>query len=319
MKTLIVGTGVIGTIYGWALAEAGVDVTHYVRPGKKEQYQQGVDLDLLDERKGHPANNQTHYNLRCVEDVHPSDGYELVIVPVNAQQLIEVLRTLIPCFGDEATFLLLTSNWDGTAEIDALLPRERHLLGYADGGGTVRNGVYWSNLGAEIHLGALEGQSTEKLAQVKALFEKADMKPDIQPNILHWLWVHNASAVGFAVGFAKYGEVKPFLRDSGLMKTCVQATSELVHLCEKRGVDIKQYPDVSFVDWPSWLVVAMMRWMWSTNKSMQRYTAHAASTSSMQETRMHYDAMRRTASEVGMDVPALESLKVYFGAKRKGD
>jgi pyruvate/2-oxoglutarate dehydrogenase complex dihydrolipoamide dehydrogenase (E3) component len=26
VKTLIVGTGVIGTIYGWALAEAGVDV-----------------------------------------------------------------------------------------------------------------------------------------------------------------------------------------------------------------------------------------------------------------------------------------------------
>ena len=319
MKTLIVGTGVIGTIYGWALAEAGLDVTHFLRPGKEEQYRQGVDLDILDERKGHIANNQTHYNLRCVEKVRPADGYELVIVPVNAHQLTDALRTLIPCVGNTATFLLLTSNWEGTAEIDALLPRQRYLLGYGDGGGTVRNGAYWSNLGSEIHLGVLEGQSSEKLAEVKALFEKADMKPDIQPNILHWLWVHNASAVGFAVGFAKYGEVKPFLRDSGLMKTCVQATSELVHLCEKRGVDIKQYPDVSFVDWPSWLVVAMMRWMWSTNKSMQRYTAHAASTSSMQETRMHYDAMRRTASEVGMDVPALESLKVYFGAKRKGD
>ena len=43
MKTLMVGTGVIGTIYGWALAEAGVDITHYVRQGKKEQYRQGVD------------------------------------------------------------------------------------------------------------------------------------------------------------------------------------------------------------------------------------------------------------------------------------
>jgi 2-dehydropantoate 2-reductase len=315
MKTLIVGTGVIGTIYGWALAEASVDVTHYVRPGKREQYPQGVELDLLDERKGHPANNQTHYNLRCVEVVRPGDGYELVIVPVNAQQLIEVLRTLIPCFRDDATFLLLTSNWEGPTEIDALLPRKRYLLGYADGGGTVRNGVYWSNLGAEIHLGALEGHSTEKLAQVKALFEKADMKPDIQPNILHWLWVHNASAVGFAVGFAKYGEVKPFLRDGALMKTCVLATQELVHLCEKRGVNIKEYPDVSFIDWPSWLVVALMRWMWSTNKSMQRYTAHAASTGSMQETTMHYDAMLRTASELGMEVPALQSLGTLIDIK----
>jgi 2-dehydropantoate 2-reductase len=272
-----------------------------------------VDLDLLDERKGHLANNQTHYSLRIVEEVRPNDGYELVIVPVNAHQLIDALRTLTPCVGEDATFLLLSSNWEGTAEIDALLPRARYLLGYADGGGTVRNGAYWTNLGAEIHLGALVGQSADKLAQVKALFEKADMKPDIQPDILHWLWVHNASAVGFAVGFAKYGEVKPFLRDGTLMKTCVQATSELVHLCEKRGVNIKQYPDVSFVDWPSWLVVAMMRWMWSTNKSMQRYTAHAASSSSLQETALHYRAMLRTADELGMEMPALQSLKIYLG------
>jgi 2-dehydropantoate 2-reductase len=316
MKTLIVGTGVIGTIYGWALAEAGVDVIHYVRPGKSEQYRQGVDLDLLDERKGHPANNQTHYNLRCVEEVRPGGGYELVIVPVNAQQVTEALQALIRRVGADATFLILTSNWEGTAEIDALLPRERYLLGYADGGGTVRNGVYWTNLGAEIHLGALEGQSPEKLAQVKTLFEKADMKPDIQPNILHWLWVHNASAVGFAVGFAKYSELKPFLRDGALMKTCVQATQELVHLCEKRGVDAKQYPDVSFVDWPNWLVVAMMRWMWSTNKSMQRYTAHASSAGSMQATRMHYDAMLSTASELGMEVPALQSLEMLLAVKK---
>jgi len=315
MKTLIVGSGVIGVIYGWALTEAGVAVTHYVRAGKKEQYLQGVNLDILDERKGHPANNQTHYNLHCVEEVRPEDGYTLVIVPVNAQQLNEALLTLVPCVGDEATFLLMSSNWEGTAEIDALLPRVRYLLGYADGGGTVRNDVYWTNLGAEIHLGALEGQSPEKLAQVKELFEKADMKPDVQPNILHWLWVHNASTVGFAAGFAKYGEVKSFLRDGALMKTCVQATQELIHMSELRGVSLKQYPEVSFIDWPSWLVVAIMRWMWSTNQSMQRYTAHAASDGSVLETRIHYEAMLRTASKLGMVVPALQRLRIYLDAQ----
>jgi hypothetical protein len=32
MRTLILGTGIIGAIYGWALAESGVDVTHYLGP-----------------------------------------------------------------------------------------------------------------------------------------------------------------------------------------------------------------------------------------------------------------------------------------------
>ena len=57
MKTIIVGTGVIGVIYGWALTEAGVDVTHFVRKGKSEKFNDGVTLDLLDERKGHPKTN----------------------------------------------------------------------------------------------------------------------------------------------------------------------------------------------------------------------------------------------------------------------
>ena len=65
MKTLIVGTGVIGIIFGWALAEAGIDVTHYDRPRKKETYRQGLDLDLLDERKGHTGENLAHYDPLC--------------------------------------------------------------------------------------------------------------------------------------------------------------------------------------------------------------------------------------------------------------
>jgi pyruvate/2-oxoglutarate dehydrogenase complex dihydrolipoamide dehydrogenase (E3) component len=31
MKVLVVGRGVAGTVYGWALSKAGIDVTHVVR------------------------------------------------------------------------------------------------------------------------------------------------------------------------------------------------------------------------------------------------------------------------------------------------
>jgi hypothetical protein len=59
-----------------------------------------------------------------------------------------------------------------------------------------------------------------------------------------------------------------------------------------------------------------MRWMYTTNKSMQRYTAHAASAGSLLETHMHCDAMLRTAKELRMEVPALEGLGKYFEAKQ---
>ncbi len=52
MKTLIIGTGVIGTIYGCTLSESGVDITHLVRKGRKQEYLKGIDLDVYDTRGG---------------------------------------------------------------------------------------------------------------------------------------------------------------------------------------------------------------------------------------------------------------------------
>jgi 2-dehydropantoate 2-reductase len=132
--------------------------------------------------------------------------------------------------------------------------------------------------------------------------------------MLHWLWVHNASAIGFAAGFARHKEIQPFLKDSDLLTTSVEATRELLSLCEKRGINIKDYPEISFMSWPNWLVLAAMRWLYTTNKSMQRFTAHAASEGSLRETRMNYQAMLKTAQEMGIDTPALKSLGIYLEA-----
>jgi ketopantoate reductase len=309
MKTLIVGTGVIGVIYGWALSEAGVDVTHFVRKGKTGQFKDGVTLDLLDERKGHPKNNTAQYRLKCVEELVPSDRYEIIIVPTSAHQTEDALKMLVSVSG-QAVFLIFSGNWEGTAFIDRLLPRERYLLGYADGGGTILNGVYWTNLGSEVHLGEVDGQATEKLEKVKALFAQADIQADVQENIIHWLWTHVAGVVGFAAGFAKHRDVQEYLKDKALVRQCILSTRELYKLCQLRGVDLERYPEVGFMNFPVWLVAILFRWNLRRNESMQRYTAHAASEGSLQETKAYYDRIMKTAEEFGFDMPHTRALGV---------
>lgn len=311
MKTLIVGAGIIGTIYGWALSEAGIDVTHLVRKGKKAQFENGVQLDILDERKRHQRYNVTAYAIKCVEEVSPSDHFELVIVPTNSYQTEDALRTLAPLC-EEALFLVFAANWEGTGFIDRLLPRERYLMGYPDGGGTRRNGIYWTNIGAEVHLGEVDGVATEKLERVKAVFVRADMHPDIPDNILHWLWVHNASSTGFWAGFAKHRAVKPFLKDRHLVKQCYHASRESLELCRLRGVDLSKYPDIGYFKMPFWLFVILFRFLWTYNKSMQRFTAHAAD--SLPEAKANYDAIMRTADELGFSMPAMQQLGKYLSA-----
>ena len=311
MKTLIVGSGVIGVIYGWALHQARVDVTHFVRPGRKDQFPNGVTLDLLDERKGYPPKSMPHYPIRCVDAISEADGYELIVVPTNAQQVEDALKSLAPVAGN-ATFLIFSGNWDGLAAYDAILPRERYLLGYPDGGGTIRDGVYWTNLGPEVHMGLVEGQSAERFEQAKATFARADLKADEQGNMVHWLWVHNAGVIGFAAGFAKHRQVQQYLADKKLVNQCILATRELYSLCARRGVDLKQYPEVSFVNFPIWLVAAFFRRNFRRNESMQRFTAHAASEGSLWETKYHYDRVMKTASEFGFEMPNLSELGAYL-------
>ena len=315
MKTLIVGTGIIGVLYGWALAQAGVDVTHFVRRGKKDQFKDGVNLDVLDERKRHLKYNLTKYALKCVEEVSPSDGYELIIIPTNMHQTEDALKTLVPISGN-AIFLILSGNWEGTECIDQLLPRERYLLGYADAGGTIKDGAYWTNLGAEIHIGdvavATDGKPTEKLEKVKALFVRADMKPDVQENIVHWLWQHAASAIGFALGFAKHGDIKTFLKDKELLRQCVLSTKELYRLCSLRGVDLKKFPEASFINFPDWLVTALVIWNIGHREAAQRYSAHGASSGSQAETKLYYAGIMKEAERLGVEMPYTRALRQHL-------
>jgi ketopantoate reductase len=305
MKILIVGTGVIGTVYGWALSEAGNDVTHYVKSGRGAALGGGVQLDVDDERHGHEGNTVTRYVPKCVEAISPSDRYELIIVPTSADQTEEALKTLAPQAGD-ALFLIFGLNWEGDESIGRLLPRDRYLIGYPDAGGSRRDGVYRLNLGEEVHLGEVDGKTTPQLEKVKGLFQQADMAPDVQENMLHWIWLNNAMSIGMWAGFARYMDMKAFLADRRLLVECHRATRELLELCRRRGAGMRDYPETATFRLPSWLFVMVTRRLWADDASVQRFTDHAID--GLPEAKANYDLMMATAREKNLRMPHLTAL-----------
>ncbi len=44
MRVLVIGAGIIGSIYGWALSESGHDVKHLVRSGRAATLLEGLPL-----------------------------------------------------------------------------------------------------------------------------------------------------------------------------------------------------------------------------------------------------------------------------------
>lgn len=309
MKTLIIGTGVIGTIYGWALHEAGADVTHYVRKGKAAQYEKGISIDILDERKGHIKYNKTCYPVKCVERINDTDNYDLVIEATNYYQTQAAIQEIYP-MSKLSFYLIMAPNWEGREFIDEVIPQNQYLLAYPDGGGAVREGVYWTNIGPEIHIEKPDQNNQGNFDRVKELFGTADIKLDVQENMLHWLWLHNALSTGIWAAYLKYKEVKPFLKDNALLKKSYRATKECLSLCEKRGVELDKYPDVKAMMPPMWLFIITFKLLWTFNESMKRYTSHAAS--GYREAKANYDAIIKTAQELKFDMPEMAALEQYL-------
>ena len=51
MRVLVVGAGIIGSIYGWALAQSGHHVVHLVRSGRAAALGGGLKLDVFTDAK----------------------------------------------------------------------------------------------------------------------------------------------------------------------------------------------------------------------------------------------------------------------------
>jgi 2-dehydropantoate 2-reductase len=310
MEVLIVGAGIIGTIYGWAFTEGGVKVTHLVRPEKMDALRDGVNLDILDERRGHKKDNQTRYQMHCVTEVTAGDRYDLVIVPTNSYQLGPALKELAPKL-PEATFLLLSLNWEDKDYIRSELPTGHYFWGYPDAGGTIKDGIYWTNIGPELHL---QKEAAGSPAIVKVL-KAAELKGDYQENMKHWIWVHNAGSVPIWMAFLQAGEMKAFLGNKRLLGQSLDATGEVLALLRKRGVALDDYPDVAMLEKNTFFIRFMMKIMYRFNKSMQRYTAHALS--GRDEAVANYQQIMRTAQELDRDMPAMRELGQALGVEKK--
>jgi 2-dehydropantoate 2-reductase len=310
MKTMIVGAGIVGAIYGWALAEAGHDITHLVRPGRAAQYKDGIQLDMLDNRKGYPKNYNGHYALKVTETLQESDAYDWVIIPTKPYQLIEALKQIVP-FAGKADYLLLTQNWHGSAAIDAILPQSRYVFGDAKAGGAFQNGVLISTLYASLDLGQVDGTQGEPLRKMAALFESIGIKPILQKNILHYIWVQYAINAGWWPPVVRAGSLPGVLRNSKIGDLGFQAVKECLDVVVRRGVDLKQYPEtIMYANSTAITRMAagmMIRLMFRFNKSVMRSSLHALG--DPREIQMSYYDLLNTGKELGIPMPVLSSFE----------
>jgi 2-dehydropantoate 2-reductase len=307
MKVLIIGRGIVGTIYGWALSKAGIDVTHVVR---KQGPPASVTLDLLDLRTGYPKHARVTYAPKTVRQISPSDGFDLIIVATKHYQAAQAIQQYLPDT-PRAIFLLFTANWDGTEEIDRLLPRSSILWGYAKAtGGVDAQGFLVATVDPAVRLGMLEGSDPVKFEAVAGLFREAGFTLDIKPNIIEWLWVHHAINAG-GIGTALWaGGIAEATRSLKTLRWGVLAAREALGVVTARGVNLESYPDArSVLNTPTWLAgLAMLYGIRFTEKG-RRLLMGSHFDNRPEEMKRYYFDVLNTGESQGLAMPHLSALR----------
>jgi len=307
MRVLVIGAGIIGSIYGWALAESGHSVVHLVRPGRAAALRDGLALDVLDLRKRHKQSFCGTYRLNAVEAVSPTDSFDLVIVAVKHYALAQTLKEIVPRAG-AAEFLLLTQNWRGTEEFDPILPRTRYVYGDAKAGGTFSGGTLVAALKA-LDLGSPEGEPSALAKKVAALFNSADIPTTLHSDMLHYLWVQYATTCGPWAAFVSAGSFDAMLNDRDTASASLGAACECVEVVRRRGVELSRYPETKPFLKNSALrrqiYYWIMRWMFRHDEYTKRCSAHALGDSV--EVKLFYDDLIATGHDLGVPMPVMES------------
>ena len=307
MKILVVGAGVIGTIYGYVLAEAGNTVTHYVRPGKRMDLRGGIRLHLLDGRMKRPRALTHLYRLNVTETLSPEECYDLCIVSVRHYQLNGLLPLLKEGAG-EADILIFNGNWEGFQVVDRCLGPSRYIWGFPVAGGGFAGGGLFGALLNEIHLGEPDGTSGPRLERIRTMFQDARIAVDVQPNMLHWLWVHFAINSGIIGAAFKAGGARELLKSVLSLRAGILAARDALAVCRARGVDTGAFDDARLFGLPP-LIGAMAVWgMMKTNQPARRiFETHNA----IDELQSMYRDVLRTGMELNIPMRDYLTLRRY--------
>jgi len=309
MKIMIIGAGIIGSIYGWAFTEAGHEVNHLVRSGRAAQFDQGFEIDMYDVRKGHKRDFLGHYPIQVTESIPPSAGFDLVVVPTKHYHLVETLKQIVPQTGN-ADYWLLTQNWDGTEAIDAILPPSRYVYGDAKAGGKFEGNNLIATL-ASVDIGQVDKRHDACLDKVIALCQSAQIGVTVQENILHYLWVQYAVTGGLWPALVKAGSIEGALSNRQIGEQAFRAVGECLDVVTRRGVDLKKYPETKTYQNSSpvglWIASLTIKVMFRYNKLVQRSSAHGLADA--EEVKAFYYDLLNTGRQLGVDMPAMSAFE----------
>jgi 2-dehydropantoate 2-reductase len=309
MDICVIGSGVIGSIYGHVLAEAGNDVTHLVRPRHGSRLREGIELRLLDARTEGGNEVQATYRPRVVEALDPDRPFELILASVRHYQVPGLLPVLAAGAGP-AEILFFNNLWTSFEPIDAFL-RGRYLWGFPVAGGGFEGKVLHAALLGDVQVGQRGRPSADRVDRIIGLFSACNLQVDVEPDILAWLWVHFAVEAGVIGTAIKAGGVDEFLGSVDRITEAVLAVRDGLAVVRARGVDVDAQPDAQMFGASERIVAEGIKELYEADRAARRIMERHTGGEELR--RIYFDVLV-TGHDLGVEVPVLDSLRRFVEA-----
>jgi len=222
VRILVLGVGVIGSVYAAKLMQAGHEVVMLAR-GRRVTDLRVNGLVLQDAESG----DRSVLAVRCVSEVSAVDRFDLVLVPVRAEQLLSTLP-LLTAMDDGSDVLIFGNPADHRAEVVAALGG-RVLFGFPAAGGTRDGPVvrYVLISQQKTMLGEPDGTTTPRVRRLDGVLSGAGFPTTISADIGGWLLGHAAFVVPIAFALYRSGvDATRLAADRATMQLMVLATRE---------------------------------------------------------------------------------------------
>lgn len=311
MKILMIGRGVISTQYGWALEQAGNDVTFYVRPGRRNQYGDIINLKILDGRKNKKGDSVNKvWKINMIEELQFNHDFDLIVISVNHNQLSNVINYIEPRVNN-STVLLFNNIIDEPLNSIGSIPKDQVVWGFPGAGGSfIDHNTLDGGFMKNIFMGFIDDTTNRnRYDKVNNLFKKAGFGISEKKDMRNWLWFHFISNASMMSAASKVGSLNNLFDSTRALKDFALRLKELIPLMDAKGSKVSELTNFA-VNLPSGLIAFAMK-LALAEGNLPREIMRSASGSESLKAESNLIFVRDTLAEAhkhGISIPRLESM-----------
>jgi 2-dehydropantoate 2-reductase len=238
MKTVMIGPGAMGSLFGGLLSRAGEEL--WLVGYRKEQVETICSVGLTLEEKG----KSQIIPMKATPDVTSVGKADLVIFFVKTYDTERAVSDSLVLEKEDTVFLTLQNGLGNEEAICKKIDRKKVMLGVTGHGATLLRPGHVRHAGwGKTFVGELDHRITDRATRIAQMFCKAGIETEASPNIHDQVWgklVVNAgiNALTALTGF-KNGQLLDYPETARLMERLV---FEAVQVARRKGVHIEEDP-----------------------------------------------------------------------------